>query len=216
MSDDILLESGKKSKLGLIVLVTTVLVALGAVGAVGHLAGAGWFGYRKILYGMNDIYLLNMGPEKLLVSVAGGDPIEVESEGAHLVELMGGESEVIISNTEGEVVETHTVFADNSSLLLKLSEDGCLAVSDVGAFYGRGGDSMKIVETIDRSTRLYTPGSNNIIWPRKNFPRALPKDGGDALWVELVGCALLEEPRFMRGYLDTRLGERLARDKKPE
>jgi len=75
---------------------------------------------------------------------------------------------------------------------------------------------MKIVETIDRSKRLYTPGSNNIIWPRKNFPRALPKDGGDALWVELVGCALLEEPRFMRGYLDTRLGERLARDKKPE
>lgn len=219
MSDDILLKSGKKSKLGPVIIVVAVLVALGAVGAVGavgHFAGAGWFGYRQILYGVNELYLLNMGSDKLSVSVTGRDTVEVEPEGARLIEVMGGESEVTIRDAEGEVVETRTVFTDDSSAVLKLSEDGCLAVSDVGAFYGRGGEGLELIETVDRKTRLYVPGSKSIIWPRQNFPPSLAKDGGQALWIELVGCALLDEPRFMRGYLDTRLGERLAKDEGEE
>lgn len=213
MSDDFLLKSGKKGKFGLIWAALGVLVALGAIGAVGHFAGAGWFGYRQILYGVNNIYLLNMGPEKLQVSVAGREPVEVDPEGARLVEVMGGDSEISILDASGAVLETRTVFTDDSSALLKLSEDGCLAVSDVGAFYGRGGDGLNIIKTIDPATRLYVPESKNIIWPRKPFPRALAKDAGQALWIELVGCALLDEPRFLRGYLDTRLGERMSKNR---
>lgn len=216
MSDDFLLKSGKKRSTGALMVALGVLVALGAIGGVGQLAGAGWFGYRQILYGVNEIYLLNMGSEKLQVSVAGRELIEVEPQGARLVEVMGGDSEVSIHDADGEVLETRTVFTDDSNALLKLSEDGCLAVSDVGAFYGRGGQGMEIIKTIDPATRLYVPQSKNIIWPRKTFPRALPKDGGQVLWVELVGCALLDEPRFMRGYLDTRLGERLAKERGDE
>lgn len=216
MSDDFLLKSGKKRSTGALMVALGVLVALGAIGGVGQLAGAGWFGYRQILYGVNEIYLLNMGSEKLQVSVAGRELIEVEPQGARLVEVMGGDSEVSIHDADGVVRETRTVFTDHSSALLKLSADGCLAISDVGALYGRGGDGLNIIQTIDASTRLYVPESKNIIWPRKTFPRALAKDAGQALWIELVGCALLDEPRFMRGYLDTRLGERLAKERGDE
>src|SRR5690554_3426984 len=101
MSDDILLKSGKKGKFGLLWALLGVLIALGAIGAVGHFAGAGWFGYRQILYGVNDIYLLNMGSEKLQVSVAGRDPVEVEPEGARLVEVMGGDIEISILDASG-------------------------------------------------------------------------------------------------------------------
>lgn len=200
-----------KRRTALWITIVLALVALGAVGAVGHFAGAGWFGYRQVLYGVNDIYLLNMSEHALWVSVEGREAVEVAAEGARLVDIMGGVSRVVVKDGDGKIVGEHEVLTDHSSALLKLSQDGCLAVSDVGAFYGRGGDDLKIIRAIDQKTQLYVPGTEHIIWPRQTFPRSIPSGGGDVLWIELVGCVLIDEPDFMRGYLDVRLGERLAK-----
>lgn len=199
---------GGRMKRAVIILVSALLVLL-IIGSVGQLAGAGWFGYRQILYGVNEVYLLNMGPEKLVVSVDGREPVEVDPEGARLVEVMGGEVTVQIKDAGGALVEERELSTDNSDALLKLSEDGCLAISDLGAFYGRGGEDMEIVDTLDEEAREYHLNSETLIWPREAFPRSASSGGGPVLWVELVGCALIEEPKFMRGYLDVRLKERL-------
>lgn len=211
MTEEVDDHAPRKRRTSLWITIVLALAALGAVGAVGQFAGAGWFGYRQILYGVNDVYLLNMGEHALWVSVEGREAVEVAAEGARLVSIMGGVSQVVVKDGDGKIVGKHDVHTDHSSALLKLSQDGCLAVSNVGAFYGRGGDDLKIIETIDQKTQLYVPGSDHIIWPRQTFPRTIPSGGGDVLWIELVGCVLIDEPDFLRGYLDVRLGERLAK-----
>jgi hypothetical protein len=204
-------EETQTSRTPAIVISLVVLVGLGAVGFVGHLSGSGWFGYRQILYGSSQLYLLNMSQEPLEVAVEGREPVDIDPEGARTVDIVGGQSSVVVRSTSGETVGEHTVFVDNSDALLKLTEDGCLAASEIGAFYGRGGDELDIVEFIEADQQLYVPGSTNLIWPRQTFPAKLGREGGEAIWVELVACALLDEPDFLRAYLDVQLGQRLKK-----
>ncbi len=202
---------GKKNKLTYLIVGVIALVGLAAIGSVGYLSGAGWFGYRQILYGSGKIYLLNMGDKPFEVSVDGRKAVKVPPQDARTVENVGGQSKVVVTDADGKVVSRHTVVTDHSHALLKVSPNGCLAVSDVGAFYGRGGKDMKIINTIDKDTLLYVPGSTNIIWPREVFPSTMAHDAGQPLWIELVACSLLKEPDFLRAYLDVRLGERLKK-----
>jgi hypothetical protein len=206
-------EEPKKSKLGLIILLVTVVVGVGAVGAIGYITGAGWFGYRQLMYGDGQIYLLNMGAETLEVSVEDRESVEVPPNDARMVDVVGGESQLVVRDEAGEVVDRHAIFVDNSHALLKLSNDSCLVASDVGAFYGRGGEELEFIEMINEDQTVFVPGSTNVIWPRQDFPAKLDRDGGDAVWLELVGCPLLDQPEFLRGYLDVRLGTRLKNGK---
>jgi hypothetical protein len=206
-------EEPQKSKLGLVILLVTVLVGVAAVGAIGYISGAGWFGYRQIMYGEGQVYLLNMGGETLEVRVEDREPVEVPPEDARVVDVVGGESELVVRDEDGEVVDRHTIFIDNSDALLKLTDNGCLVASDIGAFYGRGGEGLEFVEMIEEDQRLFVPGSTNVIWPRQEFPAKLDREGGDAIWLELAGCALLDQPEFLRAYLDVRLGNRLKKSK---
>jgi hypothetical protein len=205
------LENSGKSKLGYLIVAVSVIVGIAAVGAVGYLSGAGWFGYRQIMYGNGQVYLLNMGDEPLEVTVEERESVEVPPEDARAVDVVGGESQLVVRNAAGEVVERHTIFVDNSHALLKLTKDGCLVASDVGAFYGRGGEGLEFVEMIEEEQQLYVPGTTNVIWPRQTFPRKFAREGGDAIWLELVGCSLLEQEEFLRAYLDVRLGNRLKK-----
>ena len=205
------LEESDKSKLGYVIIVVAVLAGVAAIGAAGYISGAGWFGYRQIMYGDGEIYLLNMGDKPLEVSVEGRESVEVDAQGARTVEVVGGKSQVVVKNAAGDIVERHTVVVDHSDALLKLTKDGCLAVSNIGAFYGRGGEGLEFVEMIEADEQLFVPGSTNVIWPRQTFPAKLPREGGEAMWVELVGCSLLEQEEFLRAYLDVQLGQRLKK-----
>jgi hypothetical protein len=210
------LEESNKSRLGLVILLVTVLVGIGAVGAVGYISGAGWFGYRQIMYGDGQVYLLNMGAQTLEVSVEDREPVEVPPEDARVVDVVGGESKIVVRDEDGQVVDRHNLFVDNSHALLKLSDDGCLVASDVGAFYGRGGEALEFVEMIEQDQRLYVPGTTNVVWPRQDFPARFDRDGGDAIWIELVGCTLLGQPEFLEAYLDVRLSNRLKKGKQKQ
>ncbi|MFW5967756.1 MAG: hypothetical protein ACOCV2_09575 [Persicimonas sp.] len=196
-------------RLGFWILGVVLLLGVLTIGVLAHYTGMGWFGYRTILYGSGDIYLLNMSDEPLEATVDGEEPIAIDPEGAHAIEVVGGERSVTVRDEEGEVVEEHELFVDDTDALVKLSPDGCLAVSDIGAFYGRGGEDLEIVDKIDEDKMVYLAGTHNIVWPRQSFPRELADGDGDALWIELVGCSLLEEEDFLRAYLDARLGHRL-------
>lgn len=236
------LENSGKSKLGYLIVIISVIVGVAAVGAVGYISGAGWFGYRQIMYGNGQVYLLNMGSEPLSVTVEDRETVIVPPEDARAVDVVGGESELVVrtvppaqqskgkkksadgktdnvadAEPTGEVVERHSVFVDNSHALLKLTKEGCLVASDVGAFYGRGGEGLEFVEMIEEDQQVYVPGTTNVIWPRQTFPGKFDREGGDAIWLELVGCSLLEQEEFLRAYLDVRLGNRLnkARGGKP-
>ncbi len=204
-------EPNDSDNLGLIVVGAVVLIGILIIGVVGQISGAGWFGYRQIMYGSGEVYLLNMGGESLEVEIEGREPVEVDSEGARSVEIVGGESRVVAKNAAGDVVYEETVFVDDSDALVKLTADACLAVSDLSAVYGRGGDDLEILETLEADQQVYVPGSKNIVWPRQAFPKRMPHDKGDPLWIELVACSLIEEPKFLRAYLDVRLGQRLEK-----
>lgn len=231
------LENSGKSKLGYLIVIVSVIVGIAAVGAVGYISGAGWFGYRQIMYGNGQVYLLNMGSEPLSVTVEGRETVIVPPEDARTVDVVGGESTLVVravsqaqqskgkkksgegetdevagaeaGDEAGEVVARHKIFVDNSHALLKLTKDGCMVASDVGAFYGRGGEGLEFIEMIEEDQQVYVPGTTNVIWPRQTFPGKFDREGGDAIWLELVGCSLLEQEEFLRAYLDVRLGNRL-------
>ena len=189
-----------------------------AVGAIGHLSGAGFFGYRTLLYGTGELYALNMGEAPLRVSVDGREPVEVAAGGAELLELIGGTSRVVVTDASGEVVSRHSVTAENSHAFLKLDEQACLAAVRLDEVYGgKAGETLDFVAKIEADEQLWVPASTNVVWPRKPFPTRLRGDGGPGIWLELVGCELLEEESFLDAYLALRLQERVDKAmKKPE
>lgn len=205
------LEDRSSNWMKVVAIIVAVALAAGAIGYIGLISGTGWFGHRQLLYGTGQLYLLNLGADPLEVTVEGREPVDVPPEDARIVDIVGGESQVIVRNAKGERVATHSVFTDKSHALLKLTKDGCLVASDVGAFYGRGGDQLEFVEMIGEEQQKYVPGTQNVIWPRQSFPAKMSREKGQAMWVELVACPLLKEKKFLRAYLDVRLNERLKK-----
>lgn len=197
----------KRVALGAIV----VLVVLGAVGSLGVISGAGFFSYRTFLYGTGELYVLNMGQAPMFVSVDGRPRVEVPAGNAKIVEIIGGESEVIATDASNQIKGRYTITARNSHAFLKLTDDQCLAAVKLDPFYRGGAQEIAFAAKLDEKTRVWVPNSKNVVWPRKTFPKALAPQDGPGIWLELVGCPLLEDDKFLDAYVAVRLEERMRR-----
>lgn len=187
------------------------LVTIAGVGAVGQLTGAGWFGYRTWLHGPGDLYVLNLSETPYQVSVDGFEATDVPADGAQIITLVGGTSEVVVTTKDGEVVATHQITVDDHHALLKLDEVSCLAVVDTTPYYSGRQVDLNIVAKLPRDTDVHILDSANVVWPRKDFPLSLNPQYGPGRWTELVGCELLDDKDFLGGYLDLRLQERVQK-----
>jgi hypothetical protein len=195
-----------------------VLVAIVAVfGVVGKVTGAGWFGYRMWMYDPGELYVLNLGSSPYQVSVDGAEPIEVPAEDARIVKLVGGTSEVVVSDPKGEVLDRRQITIDGSDALLKVAgASPCLVAVDITSYYGGGGDREypEILETFRDERFAYVPGTTHTVWPRKDLPPRLDPEAGRAVWFELVACELLDEEDFsLQNYMATRLQMRFEKQK---
>lgn len=212
MSEDMELEhSGVQSDKTpwLIVAVVCVLVLL-VVGVLGQLSGTGWFGYRSLLYGKGELYVLNMHREPRVVIVDGIERVEIPALNAQLVELIGGTSSVVVENTSGKQLAIHTVTVKNSNAVLKLTTHKCMAVVDLTPYYKSAEHKeLLVLHKMDQKTHVHVLDSKNTVWPRKPFPKKFNPSLGKAVWVELVGCNLFEDEDFLAGYLELRLRERM-------
>lgn len=199
-------------------LVVALLVAV-AVGSIGRFSGAGWFSYRTWWFDDGDLYTLNLGDKPLWVSVDGADKRLVEAENAAVIRLLGGTSTVAVFDDEAAApdaaIATYTVTIDGSHALLKLTDEGCLAVVNITPFYAGGADEgqLDFVAQLTPETRLWIADSRNVVWPRRDFPPKLLGGEGRGLWVEIVGCALFDEVKFLDAYLVMRLEARLAKER---
>ena len=186
-------------------------------GGVGEWSGTGWFGHRTWLYGDGQLYVLNLGPTPLSVSIDGRDAVVVAAENAEIFDIVGGTSVVDILDEKKNWIEQYDVFTDHSDGFLKLTDHGCLVATDITRYYGGGGgaEDMKIVHAMNRQARYWNTDSRNVVWPRKPFPKKLGAKEGTGIWVELVGCELLEELKYLQAYLHVRLQERVKKAMSP-
>lgn len=206
--DDEALEGseGPSAKL-LFAIIAAVLVAV--VGAVGYFSGIGWFGYRQIAYGTGELYLGNYLPEKRFVSVDGRDPVEIGPEKYETVEIIGGTSSIRVMDADRETLSEHSVTVDGSDAYFKVAGEPCLVASDVTSFYGGSGE-IEFVDFIRPDQRVYVLGTHNTIWPGEDFPETLQSGDGPGIWIEKVGCPLLEDEPVLRRYLQVRLRDRMG------
>jgi hypothetical protein len=210
MTEEETLPKPKKAKI--LAVIFGVVVALLGAGSIGHFTGLGFFSYRLFLYGQGELYALNMSKEPLFLVVPGHDLLEVEAENARIVEIVGGTTRVEVRDKEGNVKGEYDVTIKNSHAFLKLTSDECLAVVELDPFYkGTRTQDIVIRAKLDEETRVWIPESKNVVWPRKTFPTRLSAEDGPGLWVELVGCPLLEDPTFLDAYLAVRLEERVKK-----
>lgn len=193
-----------------LVIALGVAALLLGVGAIGEVSGAGWFGYRDFLWGPNDLYLLNLGAEPLWVSVDGQERVEVPPENAQIVEILGGVSRVDVTDGAGKPRGSYEVRTEKGHAFLKLTDDGCVAVTDITPFYGgKPGPKLKFVAHLKPKTRVWVTTSRNVVWPRKDFPSRLQGGEGRGLWFELVACELFDEVEFLDAYLAARIEDRM-------
>ncbi len=187
-----------------------VLVAIGAFAFMGKLSGTGWFGYRSWMYEGGELYILNRESKPVLASVDGFQDVEVPADNAQRLDLVGGESVVVIKDAEtGEELSRHTVTLDGFHALLKLKpKEDCLAVVDVSSYYsGQKGAMPKVMEQISTEDQLYYFKTRNVVWPRKDFPPHIDPAMGSPVWAEIVGCELFDDKEFLESYLGFRLSE---------
>lgn len=199
-----------------VIALLVILVILG-IGSIGKLSGTGWFGYRQFLYGEGQVYALNLGEKPVEVSVDGREPAELEPRGFAWLDLVGGTSEIVVrrapSEGDGGQVQRFSVTADNSDVFLKAAGGGCLAAVDVSSFYASGNPKLEVVARIGAGDHLWVPESKNVIWPRQKFPDSMAGGSGRVLWVETVGCPLLEdkESEYLETYLKLKLQKRMEK-----
>lgn len=185
-------------------------LALVLLGGAGYVSGMGWFGYRPLLYGQGELYVMNRTGEVASISVDGRPSVEVKPDHYELFDLVGGTSHVRVRR--GGESTTYTVETDHSDAFLRLSIEECLVATDVTPFYGssESPDTLEIVDRIREGEHVYVPGSYNVMWPQHSFPDQLPGTGGPGIWIETVGCPLFEEPNYLQTYLMVRLRDRLG------
>lgn len=198
------------------VLVFLVLAVVGvlAMGGVGMIAGAGFMGYRTWMYEGGALYILNFNDQAINISVDGADGVNVPAENARTLDILGGTSEVKVTDAKGKVMKTYSVEARDSHAMLKLGEGVCVVVLDISNYYRKGGDKqLKVVHRMTEDQTLYVPESTNVIWPRASFPTQYNPGSGTLYWFEKVACELLkdEEEHMLLGYMGQRLTDRMMR-----
>ncbi|MFU8805666.1 MAG: hypothetical protein ACNA8W_17770 [Bradymonadaceae bacterium] len=198
-----------------IALALAALLLIIGFGAIGQAVGTGWFGHRPMLYGTGELYILNLNDEPRYASVDGQEAVEVPLQNAQIIELIGGTSKVDILDENRQLIETFDITIDHSHALLNLSAESCLVVADVAGLYGGRRGDLTFTDKLRPETRVYVPETTNVIWPRRSFPPRLDGAQAKAVWIEIVGCALLDEPEFLQAYLDVRLEQRMERLKTP-
>lgn len=204
-------ESGSRWKKAILWIVG-ILVVVGALGSIGQLIGTGWFGHRSILYGRGELYVLNMSDRERQVVVDGRPPVEILAHNATVVELIGGTSQVDIQDKAGNVVESYQITTKNSHALLNISDDTCLIVADMSAFYGGGGEKKLTYRAqLKPDQKVYVPDSTNVVWPRKSLQLQVKSGAGPATWIELIACSLFDEPEILDGLMHLRLEERMSK-----
>lgn len=212
LPDDELEPEPSASRLKRALLYTTLaLITLAGVGAIGQFAGTGWFGHRLMLYGSSDLYLLNLSSEPLRARVEGGASVKVPAEDARVVPIIGGDVVVEVLGSDDDVVRRETLRVENSHALVKLGgDDRCLIAVDISPHYGMGDKSkLRVLARLRAQDRTYVPGSLNVVWPRRAFPSKLESERGVGVWVETIGCPLLDDASFLDAYMIGRLQQRI-------
>jgi len=204
-------ESGRV--LRWIVIGLLVVLVLVGIGAVGKFAGTGWFGWRQFAYDGGTLYAVNLGDSNYTVTVEGRKSHTLEPRGFRHIELVGGTSEVVVTSDD-EQTRTFNITVDGSHAVLKLG-GGCLAAADISEFYDSSKREMprlEIVARIGEDQQVWVAGTKQVMWPRESLPKALP--GGEGIWVETVGCPILDNTPYLEGYLRTKLQGRLREQNK--
>lgn len=201
------MSTGKRVALG----VAALLVVVAILGAVTQMAGVGFLGYRSILYGSGELYVLNLSDEERFVQVEGREPEPVLAQNAQIVELIGGTSKVDILNADKSLWKSYQVTIDDSAAILNISDGACLAVADVTDLYRGQDQGLSFQKLLDASTEFYQVESHNVIWPRRSFPTRIDPSKGSTLWVEIVACRLFEDPAYLSEYLMIRLQQRMEK-----
>ncbi|RVU42472.1 hypothetical protein FRC91_16295 [Bradymonadales bacterium TMQ1] len=201
------MSTGKRVALG----VGALLVFVAILGAVTQMAGVGFLGYRSILYGSGELYVLNLSDEERFVQVEGREPEPVLAQNAQIVELIGGTSKVDILNADKSLWKSYDVRIDDSAALLNISHEACLAVADVTSLYRGQDEGLSFQKLLDASTEFYALDSHNVIWPRRSFPARIDPSKGPTLWVEIVACRLFDDPNYLSEYLMIRLQQRMEK-----
>lgn len=194
------------------VVVGIVLALLGVVGLVGGVAawsGVGFLGHRVIMHGEGELYVLNLTGEELWVSVDGRAKEVVHARDAQLVDLVGGTSRVEVRREDGGEYRRFEVTMSHSDVVINLSEEACLAVTDITSLYQGNPDGVEFSALLESEVEVYELGSRNVVWPRKAAPPRMDRSLGPMLSVEIVACPLLEDRAFLKEYLLMRIEERM-------
>lgn len=192
-----------------VALVISVAIAGGAFW--GELAGYGVFGHRLMLYGENNLYVLNLDDEERYVSIEGGELEKVGAEGARLLHIVGGEAKVEVFDGDWEALDSWTVVTDRSHAFLNLSTDACIAVSEVSGLPDGDDIAVDMVDWLEPDTTLYALETRTVLWPRMD-PGVLEygETQGAVISVEPADCTLSGDDEFLAEYLQRRIEERLA------
>jgi hypothetical protein len=194
------------------------LAGLAAFGLVTWMLGLGPFAYRQILYGSTEIYLLNMTPRPVFVTLDSGRPIEVGPEEAERTPLLGGTTTLTTRDEAGRLIEELEVRADGSPVLYNVEGAKCLVLSDVSSFYlgGQPADQgVKVVKTFERGSRVVVLPPGQVIWPRKTLDDKVRDAEKGVAWIDMVACPLLdpEEASVLEAHLNVLLTERKSQER---
>lgn len=188
-------------------LAAVALVA--GAGVAAHLSGYGWFGYRVLLYGHNQLYVLNLEDEPRRVIVDGRTTRDVQPDNAAIAPLVGGAASVRIETPEGEPIATRTVETDRTNVLYHLGGESCLVVTEVSNVDDGTDLTVEVVDMPGPQTELYHLDSRNIVWPR-GYPGVLDETASDPpRSVEVLDCDLRDDEDFVTEYITQRLRARM-------
>lgn len=190
-------------------MVVLAIVAVVVAGVGPRLLGYGWFGHRALLYGHNDLYVMNLTDAPRTVTVDGRTTRTIRPDNAAILPLVGGRSTVDISGEDGELLRRRTVESNRSHVLLDLGGETCFVVGEVSNLSEGDELEVDVADLLGPDVSVHPLGSRNVVWPR-GYPGVLREDSTDpALSVEVVDCSLRDEPEFVENYLRERLAERL-------
>lgn len=206
--EEIELEGGSTLKTVLLI-VGALVVVIAIIGTVAAWAGVGFLGHRIILHGDGELYVLNLTGEERYVSVDGREKKVIHARDAQIAELIGGRSKVEIFSSEGELWKSFDVQMSRSHVLINISEQACLVVTDISTLYQGDEGGVHFQAFLQPDQEVYELGSRNVVWPRRSPPPRMDASLGPMLSVEIVGCSLLDDESFLKEYLIMRLQDRM-------
>ena len=197
--------------------VRTLVAALLAV-VVGALAGAavvpfsqgmGWFGVRSWLLEGGELYVLNLTDESWEVVIDDGAPHGVAPEGARLLPLLGGVSEVVLRDLEHGEVDRWEIDPGQGASLLHLGPESCVVVAEVQGLFDDSEVVAQVVDVLDGQQRLHRLSAPRVIWPRA-YPGSVREHPGETiLALEVIDCTMGDDTDFLGEYLAAYLVERM-------